>query len=481
MAAAETNFKELLEAMPDPVVIVEDGQIVLANREAEKKFGYSHDALLGQPIEVLLPERFRTVHVGHRQGYERNPHTRPMGIGLELFARRRDGTEFPVEISLSPSESDGHKLVISIIRDISDRKRLEREKDELLATVTHVLDGMTEPVFVVNPQGDVTRANDAAARMIGRPREEILGRPAREVFHWEDAGGRLLDDDEYLYHETFGSVEPLSVSGRYLRRLDGERIPVVISSAPVTDPEQGIRMAVQVVRDVTREREAEELKDRIISLVSHELRTPIGHIKGFASSLLEEDVTWDAETQHDFIVEIDHEADRLATLVADLLDMSKIESGKDFLEIAHHSPLAIVESALRAAERFTREHEVKVDVDPALPDVPADASQLERVICNLVENAAKYTEPNTEIRVQARRGGDAVEFSVSDHGPGIPLEYRDRIFERFFRIKTGNGGRKPGTGLGLPICRGIVEAHGGKLWYESNGGGGSVFRFTIPL
>jgi signal transduction histidine kinase len=284
-----------------------------------------------------------------------------------------------------------------------------------------------------------------------------------------------------VYRQTFSSGEPVTVSGRYLRRYDNERIPVVISSAPVTDPERSIRMAVQVIRDVTREREAEELKDRIISLVSHELRTPIGHIKGFASSLLEEDVTWDAETQHDFIVEIDHEADRLAALVSDLLDMSKIESGKDFLEIAYHSPRAIVDGSLKAAERFTRDHPVTVDVDPDLPDIAVDAGQLERVLCNLVENAAKYTEPNTEITVDAVRSGEALEFGVSDRGPGIPLEYRDRIFERFFRVKTGTGGRKPGTGLGLPICRGIVEAHGGKLWYESNPGGGSRFRFRIPL
>lgn len=480
---AETNFKELLQAAPDPVIIVEHGQIILANRQVEVKFGYSQEELLGKPIEVLLPDRFRERHVGQRTAYEEDPKTRPMGTGLELFARRKDGSEFPVEISLSPSASEGQTVIISIIRDISERKRLEREKDELLATVTHILNGMTEPVFVLNPAGIIMQANEAAAALVESKREDILGRPAHDVFRWEDAGGRVLDEDEYAFRDTFSTNHPVMVHGRYLHRGDGTRTPVVISSAPVQDAERGIRMAVQVVRDVTMEREAEELKDRIISLVSHELRTPIGHIKGFASSLLEEDVTWDEETQHDFIVEIDREADRLAALVSDLLDMSKIESGKDFLELGWHSPTAIVDGALRAAERFTREHPVVIDVDPRLPDIPADIGQLERVVCNLIENAAKYTETGTEIRIEARQAGDEIEFSVADRGPGIPLEYRDRIFERFFRIKGSGGGgaRKPGTGLGLPICRGIVEAHGGQMSYQENPGGGSRFRFTIPI
>ncbi|MBV8086076.1 MAG: PAS domain S-box protein [Chloroflexi bacterium] len=477
--AAQTNFKELLEAAPDPVIIVDQGHIVLANREAEKKFGYTANELLGHSIELLLPERFRAGHVGQREKYERNPHTRPMGSGLELFARRKDGTEFPVEISLSPSTSDGRPVVISIIRDISQRKRLEQQQDLLLRTVNHILDGMTEPVVVIDPAGLITRINEAVVHLLNKPRSAILGHKAHEVLRWEDEAGRLLDEDEYGYMASFSSGDPVTAN-RYLRQEDGKRIPVVVSSALVTDAARNSRMSVQVIRDVTREREAEELKDRIISLVSHELRTPIGHIKGFASSLLETDVQWDAATERDFITEIDREADRLAALVTDLLDMSKIESGKPFLEPHWHSPGAVVRQAVRRAESLLADHVLVADVPEDLPELYADPAQLERVVGNLIENAAKYTDTGTEIRVHVSATADAVEFCVSDRGAGIAPENRERIFERFFRVR-GSTTPKPGTGLGLPICRGIVEAHGGTLWYEDNPGGGSCFQFRIPL
>ncbi len=480
IAAAETNFKELLEAAPDPVIIVDRGHIVLANREAEKKFGYSREELLGHSIELLIPERYRGKHVGQRESYEHDPRTRPMGSGLELFARRKDGSEFPVEISLSPSASDGRPVVISIIRDVTERKRLIQEQDLLLRTVTHILDGMAEAVVVIDPNGLITRVNASACDLLAKQATAIVGRRARDVLCWEDAAGRPLDDDEYAYAATFRSGEPVVSSGHFLRKADGRRIPVVINSALVTDAARNTRMAVQVIRDVTREREAEELKDRIISLVSHELRTPIGHIKGFASSLLEEDVTWDVATQRDFITEIDRESDRLAALVTDLLDMSKIESGKEFLEPRWCSPADIIQRAAKATERYTSDHVLELDVPDGLPNLLADPGQLERVVGNLLENAAKYTEPGTAICASARRVDDAVEFSVSDRGGGVAPENRERIFERFFRVR-GSATPKPGTGLGLPICRGIVEAHGGRLWYEANPGGGSCFRFAIPL
>jgi PAS domain S-box-containing protein len=479
-AATQTDFKELLQAAPDPVVITEGGRIILVNREAELNFGYTQQELLGSSIELLMPERFRSGHVKHREAYERRPKTRPMGAGVELFARRKDGTEFPVEISLSPTESHGRTVVISIIRDITERKRAQKQIAELLATVNHILDGMSEPVLVIDQEGRVTRANLAAVRLLGGAARDLVGQRAHDVLRWEDEGGRLLDEDEYAYQRAFSTAASVTTNHRYLRRSDNTRVPVAVSAAPVMDAERGVQVAVEIIRDVTREREAEDLKDRIISLVSHELRTPIGHIKGFASSLLEADVTWDEATQQDFIAEIDREADRLAALVTDLLDMSKIESGRDFLERSWRQPAVILAQALRSVDRLTARHQAVVELDPDLPNVFVDGTQLERVIGNLVENAAKYTDPGLEIHVRVRRDGQNLEFCVADRGPGIPAEYRERIFERFFRIKGGPA-PKPGTGLGLPICRGIVEAHGGRLWFEERPGGGSRFRFTIPI
>jgi PAS domain S-box-containing protein len=348
-------------------------------------------------------------------------------------------------------------------------------------TLAAILDSMNEAVFEVDQDGQITRVNRGTCRLLGQQAEAIIGRRAAELFRWEDGGGRLLDEEEYLYRETFRTGSRTESSDRFQRLPDGRRTPVAISSAPIRDSRGRVMAAVQVVRDVSRERDAETLKDQIISLVSHELRTPLGHIKGFASSLLEQDVEWDAATQRDFITEIDREADRLAALVSDLLDMSKIESaGGGFLEKALVRPAEIVKQALQAVANITADHVVVNEVGEDLPAIMADGPQIERVIANLAENAGKYSDPGTEIRVSAALADGQVTFCVRDQGPGIPEEYREQIFEKFFRIKSGRP-RTPGTGLGLPICRGIVEAHGGRVWLESEEGRGSTFCFSLPL
>jgi PAS domain S-box-containing protein len=480
LAGSNVAFRELLESAPDGIVIVDSqSRIVLVNRQAERLFGCERDWLLGQPIEVLLPERFRASHVQYRDGYQQAPRTRPMGAGLELSGRRRDGSEFPVEISLSPMTLDGARFVISIVRDTTERKRLEREREELLASVTYVLDGVSDAVVALDPQGRVTRVNPAACLLLGVAPEDLVGRTAREVFHWEDEASRLLDDDEYVFRESLATGQLASANNRYFRKPDGVRIPVSVSSAPVVTNDRRPEMVVQVIRDISREREIDELKNQIISLVSHELRTPIGHIKGFSSSLLDPEVQWDAATQLDFITEIDREADRLSALVRDLLDMSKIESGTAVGEKVEVSPAAVTRQAMKYVESATSQHRVLNRVEDDLPDVLGDAGQLERVLGNLIENAAKYSPVDTDIRIDAQAAGGYVQWSVTDQGPGIPLEYRPRIFEKFVRVRSGPS-RIPGTGLGLPICKGIVEAHGGRLWLESPTEGGSRFLFTIP-
>ncbi|HUZ76618.1 MAG TPA: PAS domain S-box protein [Chloroflexota bacterium] len=480
LPSTDAAFRELLESAPDGIIMVDaQGHIALLNRQAEKLFGYQREELLDTPIEALLPDRFRVAHVHWREAYQQSPRTRPMGAGLELWGRRRDGSEFPVEISLSPMALDGSSYVISVIRDVTERRLLEHEREGLLASVTLVLDGVSDAVVALDGHGNLTRANAAASALLGAAESELLHRPAREVFHWEDEAGRLLDEDEYIFQQSLSSGQLATANNRYFRKPDGSRIPVAVSSAPVATRDHGAEMVVQVIRDISREREIEELKNQIISLVSHELRTPIGHIKGFSSSLLDPEVEWDAATQRDFITEIDREADRLSALVRDLLDMSKIESGTAVGEKVAVSPAAVTRQALKDVENATAQHRLLDCVSDELPYVLGDAGQLERVIGNLIENAAKYSPAGTEIRIDARLADGMIQWSISDQGPGVPVEYRQRIFEKFVRIRTA-AQRVPGTGLGLPICKGIVEAHGGKLWLDSPPQPGSRFSFTIP-
>jgi PAS domain S-box-containing protein len=446
----------------------------------------SGEGLLGYLIKHGEPVRIDHIG-GHADSAGFCANHPPMGslLGVPVISKghvlgdlylsdKLDGSAF--------SEEDERTLV-QFAAHAAAAIELARQYDASVAersTLTTILDSMNEAVYEVDGSGVLTRVNRGTCRLLGRRADEILGKRACDVLRWEDVGGRLLEDDEYLYRETVGRGEIRELSDRFFRGAGGRRIPVSISSAPIFGARGRAVAAVQVVRDISREREAETLKDQIISLVSHELRTPLGHIKGFASSLLDPEVQWDEATQKDFIAEIDHEADRLAALVSDLLDMSKIESaGAASLEKGRVRPADLVRQALASVSKVTSDHAVSSTVTEDLPDIVVDGPQIERVVGNLVENAGKYSDPGTKIDVSAWIEQGQVTFCVQDEGPGIPDEYLDQIFEKFFRIKAGRP-RTPGTGLGLPICKGIVEAHGGRIWVETEEGRGSKFCFSLP-
>ncbi len=446
----------------------------------------SGEGLLGYLIREGRPVRVDHI-AGHPDSAGFCANHPPMGslLGVPVISRGSVLGDLYLSDKLDgqPFTEDDERTLVQFAAHAAAAIENARQYDAAMAersTLVAILDSMKEAVYEVDASGRLTRVNRGTCRLLGRQADDILGRRAAELFRWEDAGGRLLEDEEYLYRETLRTGVRSEATDRFFRPPDGRRIPVAISSAPIFDARGNAVAAVEVVRDITHEREAETLKDQIISLVSHELRTPLGHIKGFASSLLEPDVEWDEATQRDFITEIDREADRLAALVSDLLDMSKIESaGAASLEKGHVRPAELVQQALAAVSRATSDHMVANEVPADLPEIVADGPQIERVVANLVENAAKYSDPGTTIRLTARTEGGEFTCCVADEGPGVPPEYRDQIFEKFFRIKSGRP-RTPGTGLGLPICKGIIEAHGGRIWLESEEGKGSTFCFSLP-
>ncbi len=241
-------------------------------------------------------------------------------------------------------------------------------------------------------------------------------------------------------------------------------------------------LAVDNARLYQQAQEALRLRDDFLAVLSHELRTPLSHIKGFASTLLQPDVAWDAETQRDFLTEIEREAVRLGRLIGDLLDVSRIESGGlDAGERAAVQPLALVTAGLARVAGAVGARPLQVDVPADLPSVVVDAAQLEHVLANLLENAAKYSPPDGAIRLAGAVVAGELELCVEDEGPGIPAENLERVFEKFFRARSTERSGIPGTGLGLAICRGIVEAHGGRIWAENRPAGGAAFRFTLPV
>lgn len=224
--------------------------------------------------------------------------------------------------------------------------------------------------------------------------------------------------------------------------------------------------------------EANEMKMRFVAMVSHELRTPLTSIKGFTSTLLEPDVNWGIEQYHEFIGIIDQESDKLTDLVAQLMDISRMQAGALKIQERPYRLDEIVTGSMPQLESATRAHSLNIAVPDDLPVVMVDRRRVEQVIVNLVENAAKYSSPGTKIQLRAKATPERlVQIDVEDQGQGIPLEQRDRVFEAFHRISTSED--QKGAGLGLAICKGLVEAHGGRIWISDKEGPGTLISFTL--
>ncbi|TAK36825.1 MAG: DUF4118 domain-containing protein [Chloroflexota bacterium] len=228
-------------------------------------------------------------------------------------------------------------------------------------------------------------------------------------------------------------------------------------------------------------RQLDELKSALLSAVSHDLKTPLASIKASVTSLLQPDMEWDASTQREFLEEINEETDRLTRLVSNILDMSRIDAGvldpqRDWYDLGE-----VVETVLDRLSNLTRQHRIRVEIEDGLPFAPFDYVQIDQVLTNLLENAVKYSPSRSEILIRVGVGERTLTVSVQDQGSGIPEADVTRIFDKFYRVAKHRSRLISGTGMGLAICRGIVEAHGGRIWVENLPGAGACFSFTLPL
>jgi len=354
----------------------------------------------------------------------------------------------------------------------------EKGRSEAEATVVNaVLNATNDGIMMVDAGGRFRIANRRwetmfgieSPTLVGLPEEELRARLRQGIADeeaFDEASVALLRDPErVVFDEQFTQRWP---EPRRLRRF----------SAPVRAQDSTIIGRVFVYQDISRERQADELKQALLSTVSHEFRTPLTTIKGYASTLLLDE--WTPETRREFLRIIDEEADKLSELVDNLLDLSKIEAG--VLQI-HRQPVLLCHLIARVVRRrgeTSVKHQFVADCPQDLPLVEADPRRLEQVLENLIENARKYSDGGViSIRAASRHG--EVEVEVSDEGRGIPIELVERVFERFYRIDNSLSRGTGGTGLGLSICRGLIEAHGGHIWVKQTSPAGTTIAFTLPV
>jgi signal transduction histidine kinase len=291
--------------------------------------------------------------------------------------------------------------------------------------------------------------------------------------------GKSLGDAEANGWPLVGTSSPLFVEGD-LKRSNGKPVSVEINFAPLFDRDGRLVNIIANVRNITRFREADEMKSTFISVVSHELKTPVALIKGYASTLRRQDAHWDQQTVHDSLQVIEEESDRLAELIDNLLDASRVQAGNFRLTLVELDIDEVVVKVVKKFQMQARGHRLIADIRSDLPLVHADEARITQVLSNLISNAIKYTPEGSEVRVTGSETPKDVIITVHDQGQGIQPEEQAQLFTRFYRADNPATHRAQGAGLGLYLSKAIIEAHGGRIWAESDGKTGSHFSFSLP-
>lgn len=482
---ATPEFAALLEAALDAMLVLRpDGAIAQVNAHAERLFGYSRGELIGQAVELLLPERFGVSPPGRPDGHPCGPHDRL--LGADLHGRRKDGTEFPAELSLCSIRTTAGVLSIAAIRDGTTRQKTEDRFRRLL-------DAAPDAMIISDRHGRITLANACAVSLFGHTSDELIGRDIEllipERYRTAHPGHRA----GFFAHPR---NRPMGVSGLALfgLRKDGTEFPAEISLSPL-ETEEGT-LAITAIRDITERMQAEaarirlyqvqealRLRDEFLSVASHELRTPLAALQMQVDGVLRAaqrgiDEAMSSKMVSRFEV-IQRAVDRLNRLIDQLLDLTRIGTGRMTLQ---REEVDLATALRNVVEQFQDSlSRAGCELRQNLPDGPVlgfwDPLRLEQILTNLVSNAMKYGAGHPiEISLKPLSAG-WVQLSVRDHGIGIAPEDQARIFERFERVADPNYG---GIGLGLWIVRQLTEAHGGRIRVWSQPGAGSTFTVELP-
>ena len=359
-------------------------------------------------------------------------------------------------------------------RRVAERtEELSRSEQRWSATLASIGDG----VIATDASGKITFMNAVAESLTGWSLSEAASRPITDVFNIVDETTRQKANDPVEAVLKRGAVAVLDVHSVLVRR-DGTETPIDDSGAPIRDRDGGVVGVVVVFRDITERRKAEQIKDDFIGMVSHELRTPLTVVIGSIRTAMTPGMP--VEDIQALLADAASGSDELEMILGNLLELSRYEANR--LQLAHGAMdiSGLIRQVTDRERNQARSHRFVVDIPPDLPRVPADPVRIDRILHNLLSNAVKYSPQGTEVRVSVRREQDGVVVTVSDQGIGISHEDKTKLFAPFQRLESTRRAVQ-GVGLGLIVCLRLVEAHGGRIWVDSQPGKGSAFSFTLPL
>ena len=491
---SDLPFRELVDAAPDGVIVCDqDGHIVLVNSEAERMFGYGRHELAGQKVDVLVPDRARPQHGHYLGGYTGAPRLRPMGIGMELTGRRKDGIEIPVEISLAPIETANGLLVTAGIRDVTERRKLERDNRRANAYLVSAVDSVRDAFALFDEHDRVIMVNSAGRQLlgaavggaiIGLPFDDLLDKALRAgVFDFSNETRETLYERWLAYHRApSGALEVRTGTGRYLRVIHSKTAEhgTVSTIADVTDDMEWAE-ELRSSREVAEA--ASAAKSEFLSSMSHELRTPLNAILGFAQ-LLERDRKQPlSERQIERLQHVLRGGEHLLRLIDDVLDLSRIEAGRIMVSLEPVDVRGVVDEVITTLGPMASRAGITIltPVQVELPRVQADRTRLAQILMNFGSNAIKYGKQHGHVRVALTQPYPGiVRITVIDDGIGIPADKRDKVFEPFQRAGQETGPIE-GTGIGLTITKRLAEMMKGKVGFSSEVDRGSEFWVEIPV
>ncbi len=362
------------------------------------------------------------------------------------------------------------RIVTSIFAVALERSQLYEKRINELALAETILNTISEGVCTVDTDGVITSANNSAERILGIPVTALIGTDYREIFDQPDGGGTSPVAKALAGEE--GTAE-------YIFRRSNQETAILVNSLPLLDSFGRIYGAVQVFRDVTREKEIDKMKNDLIRSVSHEFRTPLSAIVGLTEMIIDDEVESDRAQR--YLETIYKEGLRLTELVSDLLNISRIESGTETLKYSEIDFADLVESMKKIFEKAIKNKRIAfyTEIDPTITEFYGDRGKLSQLLANLIDNSIKYSDPGCRITLKVRRTGKYVIIEVADTGWGIPDVDLPRLSERFYRGRHGE--KTKGTGLGLALCKEIVKAHDGNLEIESRLKEGTTVTVVLPI
>jgi len=475
----EARIRAILDTVLDGIITINElGTIESVNPAVVKMFGYSEAEMLGQNIKILMPNPYKDEHDGYLKHHRDTGEKKVIGIGRQVEGQHKDGTIFPIDLAINEMEVGGVRKFTGVVRDISERVELEKSRIDSQNRTEAILNTVVDGIITIDKFGCIETVNPAALRIFGYQESEMVGQNVKMLM----PNPYREEHDGYLQHHHDTGEKRVIGIGREVegQRKDGSVFPLELAVNEMQI--HGEKYFTGIVRDITDRKEAERVKEEFISTVSHELRTPLTSIRG-AIGLLAGGMAGEFNDKANQLLSMAHNnTERLLMLINDILDLSKIESGKMDFHFSEVKVQSFLEEAISSNQGYAEQHGVEFILDSSVQDAKlnADANRLMQVMNNLMSNAAKFAPKGDRIKISAARHHRQIRISVTDHGQGIPKELEPRIFDKFTQADSSDTRQVGGTGLGLNITKAMVEKHNGRIAFVTEVGVGTTFYFDIP-